>query len=318
MTSTGPVAVVVPVYNEADVLPEFWTRLVAVFDRLDCDCEVIFVNDGSTDSSLEMLVALANADPRVSVLDLSRNFGKEIALTAGLDSVRGDAAIPIDADLQDPPEVIPQLVEKWREGFDMVYATRRSRSGESWHKRATAAAFYRILGRVSETADVPADTGDFRIIGRRALDAFCQMRERHRFLKGLFATVGFRTASILYDRDPRFAGQSKWNYRRLVMLSVEGITSHSIAPLRLATFLGIAVAFVAFVYAAWIVYKTLWFGDPVAGYPSLMTAILMLGGVQLTTLGIVGEYLGRVFNEVKGRPLYFVQRRWPQPEATED
>lgn len=304
-------SIVVPVYNESTVLPEFWARLVPVLDRLQIECEVVFVNDGSTDDSLEQLVSLSETDPRVSVLDLSRNFGKEIALTAGLDHARGDAAVPIDADLQDPPEVIEQLVDKWREGYDMVYATRRSRRGEGWLKRATAASFYRVLGMLSDGAAVPADTGDFRIIGRRALDAFCQMRERHRFLKGLFASVGFRTTAIHYDRDPRFAGQTKWNYRRLFLLSIEGITSHSIAPLRIATFLGLFVALVAFIYAVWIIYKTLRFGDPVAGYPSLMTAILMLGGIQLTTLGIMGEYLGRIFNESKGRPLYFIQQHWP-------
>jgi len=246
------------------------------------------------------------------VINLSRNFGKEIALTAGLDhAAAAEAVIVIDADLQDPPEVIPDLVAAWQRGFDIAYAKRRAREGETWLKKATAAAFYRVMQRVGGKVELPADTGDFRLISRRALDALLGLREQHRFMKGLFAWVGFPSTPVLYDRAPRAAGETKWNYWRLWNLSLEGITAFTVGPLKIATYLGLLTAIVAGIYGILIIIRTILFGNPVAGYPSLMAVVLFLGGVQLMTLGIIGEYLGRVFNETKGRPLYIVERHLP-------
>ena len=302
-------SVVVPVFNEAECILDFHARLAAVMERLG-SWEAIYVNDGSHDETLLRLEALRRQDRRFAVLNLSRNFGKEVATTAGLDHARGDAVIVIDADLQDPPELIPELVAGWRAGFDVVYAKRRARVGESRTKRASAALFYRLmthLGRV----EMPADTGDFRLLSRRAVDAVLQLREQHRMMKGLFAWVGFPSMAVLYDRAPRHAGISKWNWWRLWNLALEGITGFTVMPLKVATYLGLVVALLSVIYGAQVVVKTLLFGNPVAGYPSLMTVMLFLGGVQLVTLGVIGEYLGRIFNETKNRPLYLVERFIP-------
>jgi glycosyltransferase involved in cell wall biosynthesis len=303
--------VVVPVFNEEEVIGRFQARLAAVMERLGEGWEVIYVDDGSRDRTPAVLRALHAACPEVAVVSLSRNFGKEVAMTAGLDHARGEAVVVIDVDLQDPPEVIPELVAGWREGYDVVYARRRAREGETWAKRATAKAFYRIMGRLGGKVEIPEDTGDFRLMSRRAVDALLQLRERHRFMKGLFAWVGFPARAVLYDRAPRAAGTTKWNYWKLWNFSLEGITSFTVAPLKVATYLGLATSLVAVLYAAQVVVKTLVLGNEVAGYPSLMTAVLFLGGVQLMTLGVIGEYLARVFNETKGRPLYIVQEVLP-------
>jgi polyisoprenyl-phosphate glycosyltransferase len=311
-------SVVIPVFNEADCILDFHARLAAVMERLG-SWEAIYVNDGSRDETLPRLEALRRHDSRIALLNLSRNFGKEVATTAGLDHARGDAVIVIDADLQDPPELIAELVAGWRTGFDVVYAKRRARAGESRAKRASAALFYRLmthLGRV----EMPADTGDFRLLSRRAVDAVLQLREQHRMMKGLFAWVGFPSKAVLYDRAPRHAGESKWNWWRLWNLALEGITGFTVMPLKVATYLGLAVALLAAVYGAQVVVKTLLFGNPVAGYPSLMTVMLFLGGVQLITLGVIGEYLGRIFNETKNRPLYLVERfipSEPRPQSSD-
>jgi glycosyltransferase involved in cell wall biosynthesis len=302
-------SVVIPAFNEEAGLAAFHERLVHVMDRLG-PWEAVYVNDGSTDDSLPVLAALQHADNRVAVLNLSRNFGKEIATTAGLDHAGGQAIIVIDADLQDPPEVIPDLVAAWRRGFDMVYAQRRVRAGETRVKRATAHLFYRMM-RYAGRVKLPEDAGDFRLMSRRAADAVRQLREQHRFMKGLFAWVGFPSTAVLYDRQPRHAGSSKWSYWRLWNLALEAVTSFTVMPLKVATYLGLFVAVLSVIYGAQVVIKTLVFGNPVAGYPSLMTVILFLGGVQLVTLGIIGEYLGRVFNESKQRPLYIVERFIP-------
>jgi glycosyltransferase involved in cell wall biosynthesis len=299
-------SIVVPAYNEEAVLPEFHRRTAAVLDGLPMEAEVIYVNDGSMDRTLHVLRELRVRDARVGIVDLSRNFGKEIALTAGLDVARGDAVIVIDADLQDPPELIPELLRKWSEGYDVVYAQRGSRAGESLAKKATAYAFYRLIQRMSRVR-VPADTGDFRLLSRRALDALTQLREQHRFMKGLFAWIGFPQAGVPYRRDARFAGDTKWNYWRLWNFALDGITSFSIAPLKVATYLGLSIAAFAFFYALWIVAKTLIWGDPVPGFPTLIVVVLFLGGMQLTFLGIIGEYLGRMFDETKRRPLYVLK-----------
>lgn len=310
MSSAAPrpvFSVVVPCYNEADGVDEFHRRISAVMAALGVSWEVVYVNDGSFDATLLRLEALHRAHPEVALVNLSRNFGKEIALTAGLDHARGAAIIVIDADLQDPPEVIPALVEGWREGFDIVYAQRRVREGESWLKKATAAGFYRFMQRLGRV-QLPPDTGDFRLISRRAADALLTLREHHRFMKGLFAWVGFPSKAVLYDRASRHAGSSSWNYWKLWNFALEGITGFTVLPLKLATYLGLIVALFAVTYGGVIIIRTVLFGNPVPGYPSLMAVVLFLGGAQLITLGVIGEYLGRVFNETKQRPLYLVER----------
>ncbi len=302
--------VVVPAYNESEGLREFHARLAAVFDQLDLACSVLYIDDGSRDDTYAVMCSLRDADSRVATLRLSRNFGKELALTAGLDHADADAVVVIDADLQDPPELIPTFVTHWREGFDVVYGTRESRAGETRFKKFTASTFYRVMGRLSQTP-VPRDTGDFRLLSRRALDALKTVRERQRFMKGLFAWVGYRQKAVVYPRDPRFAGETKWNYWKLWNFAIDGITSFSGAPLKIATYLGIGVAMLAFVFGIWIAIKALLLGDPVQGYPTIMVTILFLGGVQLIALGVIGEYLGRLYVEAKQRPLYLVDEYHP-------
>jgi glycosyltransferase involved in cell wall biosynthesis len=314
-TSQALISIVIPAYNEAAVLAESHRRLTAVIDSMPYAFEIIFVNDGSTDATKEIIHTLHAQNSRVALVNLSRNFGKEVALTAGLDHANGDAVVVIDADLQDPPELIPELVDKWQQGFDVVYATRRKRHGESWLKKMTAALFYRLMLRISRI-QIPADTGDFRILSRRAAQAVTQFREQHRFMKGLFAWVGFRQTSITYDRDPRHGGETKWNYLQLWNFALEGITSFTVAPLKISAYLGILTAAGAFVYGAIIIMKTLIYGADMPGYPSLMVVILFLGGIQLIAIGIIGEYLGRTFNESKNRPLYFVDEYLPSRTAT--
>ena len=311
-------SVVVPAYNEQEVLPEFHRRLAAALADIGIPWEVVYVNDGSRDATLSVMLGIQAQDPRAAVVNLSRNFGKEIALTAGLDHARAtEAVVVIDADLQDPPEVIPALVATWREGFDVVYAQRNTREGETWLKKATAAGFYRVMQRIGGKVQLPPDTGDFRLMSRRAIDALLQLREQHRFMKGLFAWIGFPSRAVRYDRAPRAAGETKWNYWKLWNFSLEGITSFTVAPLKVATYVGFAIAVLATIYLAFIVGRTLLQGNPVAGYPSLLAVVLFLGGVQMMMLGIIGEYLGRIFNETKQRPLYFTERYLPSrsPEA---
>jgi glycosyltransferase involved in cell wall biosynthesis len=313
--------VVVPAFNESAGLRALHARLAAVLDALDLDGSVLYVDDGSSDDTWAVIDALAADDARVAGLRLSRNFGKELALTAGLDHAdaggRADAVVVIDADLQDPPELIPTFVEHWRAGGDVIYGVRASRAGESAFKKWTSMMFYRVMGRLSHTP-VPRDTGDFRLLSRRVLDALGEVRERERFMKGLFAWVGFRQVAVSYARDPRHAGASKWNYWRLWNFAIDGITSFSSAPLKAATYLGLLVALGAFAFGVWVLLKALLFGDPVRGYPSLMVVVLFLGGVQLLALGVLGEYVGRLHIESKQRPLYLVDRYRPPREAHGD
>jgi glycosyltransferase involved in cell wall biosynthesis len=298
--------VVVAAFNEAQALPLLHPRVRAALDGMpDVDGRVLYVDDGSHDATWAVLQQIAANDPGVGLLRLSRNFGKEAALTAGLDHVGAGAVLILDADGQDPPELIPQFVAKWREGYDDVHGTRMEREGESWLKRGTAHAFYRVIGRLSHTP-IPADTGDFRLLSPRSLAALRQLRERHRFMKGLFGWVGFNSTAIPYHREARNAGTSKFNLWRLWNFALEGITSFSTAPLRLATYLGLLTAVVAFLYALWVVLKAMLWGDPVAGWPTMMAVILFLGAVQLIALGLIGEYLGRLYDEAKQRPLYLV------------
>jgi len=307
---TPTLSVVVPCFNEEAGIGAFHRCLAGVMDKLGEIWEVIYVNDGSRDATLRLMQGLHQADPHVAVVNLSRNFGKEIALTAGLDHARGAAIVVIDADLQDPPEIIPELVAAWREGNDVVYAQRRARHGETLLKRTTAGLFYRVMQQLGGV-EMPRDAGDFRLMSRRAVDAVLRLRERHRFMKGLFAWVGFPSKAVLYDRAPRHAGRTSWNYWRLWNLALEGITSFSVMPLKVATYFGLLVAVLAGVYIIQLIVRTLVYGNPVAGYPSLMAVVLFLGGVQMIMLGVIGEYLGRVFNEVKQRPLYLVESVLP-------
>ncbi len=302
----GSLTVVVPVYNEEEVVREFQGRLSAVLVATGMKCTILYVNDGSKDRTLETLLDLRRADPRVEIIDLSRNFGKEIALTAGLDHADTDAVVVIDADLQDPPELIPELIKEWREGYDVVYAQRSAREGEGIIKKATAYTFYRLMQRVSRVR-IPEDAGDFRLMSRRVVEALRELRERNRFMKGLFAWVGFKQKAVRFHRQARFAGQTKWNYWKLWNFALEGFTSFTTAPLKIATYVGLTIAIGALIFAMVVVYKTLVFGDPVRGYPSLMVVVLFLGGAQLMTIGILGEYVGRMFDETKARPLYLVQ-----------
>lgn len=307
----GLLSVIVPAYNEAEVLPQLHDRLTAVLAGLDMAAEIIYVNDGSRDATSSVLQALAGQSPQVAVIELSRNFGKEMAMTAGLDHAEGDAVILIDADLQDPPELIPELIRHWRQGHDVVNARRTQRHGETAFKKFTAHAFYRIMRRMSGRVHIPEDVGDFRLLSRRAVLALRRLREQHRFMKGLFAWIGYPQISIPYERDARLAGNSKWGYWKLWNFALDGITSFTNGPLIIATYLGLITALAAFAYALWIIWDTLVHGNPVQGYPSLMVVMLFLGGVQLMSIGIIGEYLGRMFDEAKGRPLYLVQHYRP-------
>ena len=305
-TSSQPtLCIVIPVYNEAMALPLLGDRLTAALVGIPADIRILFVDDGSVDATAQTLVAIANNDARVRVIRLARNFGKEAAMTAGLDHADADAVVLIDADLQDPPELIRTFWTHFEQGADVVYGVRASRAGESWLKRFTAATFYRLIDRMSDTP-IPRDTGDFRLMSRRVVDALKQLRERHRFMKGLFGWVGFRQVAVRYHREPRAAGTSKFNFWRLWNFALEGITSFSTVPLRIATYLGLLTAVGAFGYGALIIGKTLLYGEAVRGYPSLMAVVLFLGGVQLVALGVIGEYLGRIYNESKHRPLYLI------------
>jgi glycosyltransferase involved in cell wall biosynthesis len=316
-TGAALISIVIPVFDEEPGIGEFHRQLSMVMNALPYRWEALYVNDGSRDASLLQLQRLREADAHVGILNLSRNFGKEIAMTAGLDHACGDAVVVIDADLQDPPELIPELIAAWHEGFDMVYAQRRERAGETWLKKTTAAMFYRLMSRVAP-GELPNNTGDFRLMTRRAVEAVTSLRERHRFMKGVFAWVGYRSRAVPYDRAPRSAGRSKWSYWKLWNLALEGITSFTVLPLKIATYLGLLVALFAFAYGTFIVGLTVVYGNPVAGYPSLLAVILFLGGIQLMTLGVIGEHLGRIFNETKQRPLYLVDQFMPAEEPDPD
>lgn len=301
------ISILIPAYNEEAVLDKLMTRLGNLAnDTKDYDFEFLFVNDGSKDKTLEIIREYAEKDPRVSYLNLSRNFGKEIGMIAGLDHVQGDATVIIDADLQDPPELIPEMIKLWEDGYDDVYAKRRSREGETWLKKFTSRMYYKTLQSVTRIP-IQEDTGDFRLLDRRVVEALKEFRESQRNTKAMFSWVGFYKKEIMYDRDPRAAGETKWNYMKLVELAIDGITSFTTAPLRISTYVGIAVSAFAFLYLLFLIIRTLFFGTDLAGYPSMMTVILFLGGVQLISLGIIGEYVGRIFNETKQRPLYLIE-----------
>lgn len=303
------ISIIVPVHNEAAGIDAFFAQLLPVLEGLGTTWEVICVNDGSADATLDLLVELHRRTPAIKVISLSRNFGKDVALSAGFDFACGAAVIPIDADLQDPPELIVPMVAKWREGFDIVFATRKRREGDSWFKRTTARYFYEIFDRITDVP-VPHDTGDYRLIDRRVVDVLVRLPERTRFMKGLFAWVGFRQTSVTFDRQPRHAGDTKWNYWRLWNFALDAITSFSSLPLKIWSYLGVAISLFAFLFALFLAGLKIIRGIDLPGYASLMVAVLFFGGVQLISLGIIGEYLARMYSEVKGRPLYLVRDTW--------
>ncbi len=299
-------SVVVPFFNEQQVLPEFHRRLMAVLDSMSETSEVIYVDDGSKDNSLNTVRGFSHSRSHIRCILLSRNFGKEYAMSAGLEHCRGKATVVIDADLQDPPELIPEMVSKWREGYDMVNMQRSARHGETWIKRFSARCFYKLLNSIVKL-EVPENVGDFRLLSSEVVQHINKLPERNRYMKGLFAWPGFRQATIQFERDARYCGETKWNYFKLIALAIDGITSFSIGPLRLATFAGAAVAFSAFAYGSFITVKTLAYGESVSGYPSIMVVLLALGGIQLLSIGLLGEYIGRIFVETKQRPTYLIK-----------
>lgn len=302
------ITILIPAYNEQEVLDTLYDRLFELGENIKkYSLEFLFVNDGSRDKTLEIIKELAKKDSRISYVNLSRNFGKETAMIAGFDHVNSDACVIIDADLQDPPELIPEMIKYWEEGYDDVFARRRSRAGESFLKKKTSELYYKML-QSSTTIPIQVDTGDFRLLDRRCIEALKQFRESERYTKGMFSWIGYKKKEILYDRDPRAAGETKWNYRKLFNLAIDGLTSFTTAPLRIASMMGIIVSLLAFIYIVYLLVRTIVFGyNDLAGYPSMMAVILFLGGVQLMSLGIIGEYIARIFNETKKRPLYFVE-----------
>lgn len=305
---------IVPLLNEEEVLHALHQRLAHALQTTGVSWEILYVDDGSTDSTPQLLQRLQASNAGVSVVRLSRNFGKEAAMTSGLRLARGEAVILMDADLQDPPELMPQMLQAWRDGADVVNMRRRVREGETWFKKATAHGFYRVINRLSEVK-IPEDVGDFRLLSRRAVDALNQLPERNRFMKGLFAWIGYPQATLEYNRQPRAAGQTKWHYLKLWNFALEGITGFSLAPLKLATYTGLISALGAFAYAGLFLFKTLFHADPVRGFPTLIITMLLLGGLQLMAIGILGEYLGRLFVETKQRPLYLIESFHPATQA---
>ena len=307
MSKNPEVSIVLPCYNESDVIRSFFDRTLPILNKLKMSYEIICVNDGSTDNTLEKLTEIKKSLPVLKIIDFSKNFGKDAALTAGLDFSSGNCVIPMDCDLQDPPELIPNMVNTWKsKNVDVVLAKREDRSDDSFAKRCTAGLFYKIFNRLSDLK-IPENVGDYRLMDRKVVNIVKSFRERKRFMKGLFALAGFKTAYVGYKRPVRERGQSKWNYWKLWNYALDGVTSFSTFPLKISTYFGLLITFFSFLHGGWIFIRTLIFGIDVPGYASLMTAILFFGGVQLISLGIIGEYLGRIYFETKQRPLYVVR-----------
>ena len=302
-------SIVAPVFNEEQIIEELHRRVTEAMDTLDEPYELVLINDGSHDRSLELMHKLRESDPRVKIINFSRNFGHQVAITAGLDYAQGDAVIIIDADLQDPPEVILQLIEKWKEGYEVVYAMREERKGESWFKETTAKLFYRLIIRITDI-DIPPDTGDFRLADRKVVQALRTLRERHRFMRGLSVWAGFRQTGVRYVRSERFAGETKYPLRKMIRFALDGITSFSYLPLQIATYFGFAIASLSLIGIAAVVFLRLYGHQALLGQATTLVSVLFLGGIQLIFLGIIGEYLGRIYDEVKARPLYVVSNTW--------
>lgn len=302
-------SLLIPCYNEEENLNKLFSSLESILKSLDFDYEIICINDGSRDDTLQLLIDYHHRDNRIKIINLSRNFGKEIAMSAGLDYTTGKAVIPIDADLQDPPELIIDLMAKWREGYDMVYAVRKSRQGESWLKKKTADYFYSFIGKIS-TISIPANTGDYRLLDEKVVKALRQLPEKNRFMKGLFSWVGYRQTAIYFERLPRHKGKSSFNYWKLWNFALDGITSFSSIPLKVWSYFGLFISLISLFYALFLMVKTLIFGIDLPGYASTIVAILFLGGIQLITLGVIGEYIARIYEEVKRRPLYLIRETY--------
>lgn len=303
------ISLVAPMYNESEGLEEFFKTVIPILEQISAHWEIVCVNDGSKDDTLVKLLGYHQREPRIKILNFSRNFGKEAGTTAGIDFSRGQAVIPIDADLQDPPELILEMVAKWREGYKVVLATRKERKEDTWFKRQSALMFYRIISAMSEV-DIPKNTGDFRLMDRQVVDTLKKLPEKTRFMKGIFAWLGFPTTTIYFDRPQRFAGQTSWNYWKLWRFALDGIFAFTTLPLQIWTYLGAVISFFSFIFAILLIFQTLTQGVDVPGYASTMVTLLFLGGVQLISLGIIGEYVGRIYKEVKGRPIYIVQQSW--------
>ena len=310
-------SIVVPVFNEQEVLEEFYKRLFVVVEKLSESYEIVFVNDGSEDESLDIMKQLQNRNSKIKILDFSRNFGHQIAITAGMDYSNGRAVIIIDADLQDPPEVISNFVEKWKQGYDIVYGVREQRQGESIFKKLSAKLFYRILRRMTNV-DIPVDAGDFRLIDRKVVDVFSQqIREKNRYIRGLTSWVGFKQVGVLYKRDKRFAGETKYPLRKMVKLGLDGIISFSNIPLKIVSFFGFLAAGSSFLYAIYALAMRVFTNQTIPGWTSLVLAVVFLGGVQLLSLGLIGEYISRINDESKGRPLYIIKKVFKKNEQGE-
>jgi dolichol-phosphate mannosyltransferase len=310
--------IIAPIYNELENLPELYPRVRDVMDRTGEPWELILVDDGSKDGSTDVIRKLAENDSRVRPIIFARNFGHQIAVSAGIDYSRGRAVIIIDADLQDPPEVILQLIEKWREGYEVVYAVRAEREGESWFKKTTASLFYRLISRITDV-DIPLDTGDFRLMDKKVIDIMKTMREKHRFLRGMSAWVGFRQTGVEYKRAARFAGETKYPFRKMLQLALNAITSFSYFPLQLATYLGFIAAGLSVLAIPLVAILRLITGTALLGQATTLIMVLFFGGVQLICIGIIGEYIGRIYDEAKDRPLYIIAQGpediTPKPEA---
>ncbi len=301
------ITIIIPAYNEEEALPMLYNRLIKVIDGLtNYDFELLFVNDGSKDKTINIVKNLRQHDCRVSYIDFSRNFGKEIAMIAGLDYAIGDCVIFIDADLQDPPELIPELIKYWEQGYDDVYARRRTRKGETFLKRFTSKMYYKVLQSLTRV-EIQKDTGDFRLLDRRCVNALIQLRETQRCSKSMFSWIGYNKKEVLYDRDPRIAGQTKWNYKKLIDLAIDGITAFTTSPLRISTYLTIPTFLMLFVYFIYVIIKAVATETPIQAFQAIILLVLFFAGVQIMLFGIIGEYLGRIFNETKNRPLYFVK-----------
>lgn len=308
MTKTKElISIIIPCYNEEDVVDICHKAVTDTIDGLPYDFEIIYINDGSTDKTQELLEQIHKQDNRAIIINLSRNFGKEAAMTAGIDNTTGDALIILDADLQDPPSLIPDIIKMWKDtGADVVYGQRLERQGETWFKKFTANGFYNVINFIAANVDIPKNTGDFRLMNRRSIDALIQLREKHRFMKGLFAWIGFKQVALQYNREPRVAGETKWNYWNLWNFAMEGIAGFSTTPLRIASLCGLVISIASFIFGAFIIFKTMFFGIDIQGWASLSVMILFLSGIQLLSIGVLGEYIGRIFGEAKKRPLYFI------------
>ena len=308
-------SIVIPVFNEEEVIEHTYERLKTVMESAEGKYELLFINDGSRDRSVEILLNLSERDKRIKIVDFSRNFGHQIAITAGMDYALGDAIVIIDADLQDPPELILEMIQKWREGYDVVYAKRTARKGETFFKKQTASAFYRILRAMTEI-EIPIDTGDFRLIDRKVCNQMKNIHEKNRFVRGLVSWVGFKQTAVEYERDERFAGETKYPLKRMLKLSLDGITSFSYKPLKLANYLGASLSVIGFVYMLIVLYQKLFTTTTVTGWSSIIVIQLFFSGITLMMLGVIGEYIGRIYDEAKDRPLYIVRDIYQHESAS--